>query len=158
MLVAGAVVGVLSGAALGVLWWRLAPRVPIVIQPDGSRPQGFQPEEYLAADIAFAALAFVAGVILTIALAAMRRQHLLGVCCRGSVASALGTFAMWQVGTRLGSVDIEGLIATTDVEFVVNAPLDVTMPGVYLVWAIASTTVVAVLALSDLLASARARR
>jgi len=158
VVIAGAVVGVLSGAALGVLWWRLAPRVPIVIQPDGSRPQGFQPEEYLAADIAFAALALVAGVILTIALAAMRRQHLLGVLTAGLVASALGTFAMWQVGTRLGSVDIEGLIATTDVEFVVNAPLDVTMPGVYLVWAIASTTVVAVLALSDLLASARARR
>lgn len=158
LVIAGAIVGLLSGAALGVLWWRLAPRVPIVIQPDGSRPQGFQPEEYLAADIAFAAIALVAGVILTIALAAMRRQHLLGVLTAGLVASALGTAAMWQVGTRLGSVDIEGLVATTDVEFVVDAPLDVTMPGVYLVWAIASATVVAVLALSDLLVSYRANR
>jgi len=158
LVIAGAIVGLLSGAALGVLWWRLAPRVPIVIQPDGSRPQGFQPEEYLAADIAFAAIALVAGVILTIALAAMRRQHLLGVLTAGLVASALGTAAMWQVGTRLGSVDIAGLVATTDVEFVVDAPLDVTMPGVYLVWAIASATVVAVLALSDLLASYRANR
>jgi hypothetical protein len=157
VLIAGAVVGLLSGAALGVLWWRLAPRVPIVIQPDGSRPQGFQPEEYLAADIAFAALALVAGVILTVALAAMRRQHLLGVLAAGLVASALGTVAMWQVGTRLGSVDIDGLVATTEVEFVVDAPLAVTMPGVYLVWAIAAATVVAVLALSDLLASYRAR-
>jgi hypothetical protein len=58
----------------------------------------------------------------------------------------------------LGSVDIEGLVATTEVEFIVNAPLNVTMPGVYLVWAIASATVVAVLALSDLLASARVSR
>ncbi|HEV8024367.1 MAG TPA: hypothetical protein VGP37_05730 [Candidatus Nanopelagicales bacterium] len=158
VVIAGVVVGLLSGAALGVLWWRLAPRVPVVIQPDGSRPEGFQPEEYLAADIAFAALALVAGLILTVALAAMRRQHLLGVLLAGLVAGTLGTFAMWQVGTRLGSVDIEGLIATTDVEFVVDAPLEVTMPGVFLVWAIASAVVVAVLALADWLASFRLDR
>ena len=157
VVVAGIISGLLGGAALGVLWWRLAPRVPIVIQPDGSRPQGFQPEEYLAADIAFAALALVAGVVLTIALAAMRRQHLLGVLGAGLIASVLGTFAMWQVGTRLGSVDIEGLIATTEEEFVVDAPLSVTMPGVLLVWAIGSAVVVVVLAFADYLATFRSR-
>lgn len=158
VLLAGVVTGVLVGAALGVLWWRLAPRVPIVIQPDGSRPQGFQPEEYLAADISFAAIAVVAGVIVTIGLAAMRRSHLLGVLAAGLLASGVGTWAMWQVGTRLGSVDIEGLIATTEKEFVVDAPLTVTMPGVFLVWAIASTAVVAVLALGDWLALVRVSR
>jgi len=158
VLVAGIIVGLLSGAALGVLWWRLAPRVPIVIRPDGSRPQGFQPEEYLAADIAFAVLALVAGIVLTIALAAMRRQHLLGVLAAGLIGSAVGTLAMWQVGTRLGSVDIEGLIATTEEEFVVNAPLAVTMPGVFLVWAIGSAAVVVVLAFGDWLAGIRSRR
>lgn len=158
MILAGLIVGLASGAALGVLWWRLAPRVPIVIQPDGSRPQGFQPEEYLAADVSFAALALAAGIIVTIALAAMRRQHLLGVLSAGLIASALGTLAMWQVGTRLGSVDIEGLIATTEQEFVVDAPLEVTMPGVYLVWAIGSASVVLLLALGDWLASLRSRR
>lgn len=155
VLVAGAIMGVLGGAALGVLWWALAPRVPIVIQPDGTRPQGFQPEEYLAADISFAAIAVVAGIIVTVGLAAMRRHHLLGVLGAGLLASALGTVAMWQVGTRLGSVDIEGLIATTDEEFIVDAPLMVTMPGVFLVWAIAAAVVVAVLALGDWLATLR---
>jgi len=157
VLLAGAIVGLLGGAALGVLWWRLAPRMPIVIKPDGSRPQGFQPEEYLAADISFAALALVAGIIVTIALAAMRRSHLLGVLAAGLLSSAVGSAAMWQVGTRLGSVDIEGLIATTEAEFVVDAPLSVTMPGVLLVWAIASATVVAILAFGDWLATLRAR-
>lgn len=149
MVIAGLVVGALSGAALGVVWWRLAPRASVVIRPEGVRPQGFQPEEYLAADVSFAALALVAGVILTIALAAMRRHHMLGVLTAGLLASAVGTAAMWQVGTRLGSVDIEGLIATTEEEFVVQGPLEVTMPGVFLMWAIASATVVAVLALGD---------
>jgi len=158
VLIAGIVVGILSGAALGVLWWRLAPRVPIVIQPDGSQSQGFQPEEYLAADVAFAAIALVAGIILTIALVAMRRQHLLGVLMASLIASSLGTLAMWQVGTRLGSVDIEGLVATTEVEFVVDAPLEVTMPGVFLIWAIAAASVIALLALADWLATTRSHR
>lgn len=156
VLLAGGIVGLLGGGALGVLWWALAPRMPIVIKPDGSRPQGFQPEEYLAADISFAALALVAGIIVTVALAAMRRSHLLGVLAAGLLASGVGTVAMWQVGTRLGSVDIEGLIATTEAEFVVDAPLAVTMPGVLLVWSIAAAAVVAVLALGDWLATFRA--
>lgn len=146
---AGLLVGALSGAALGVLWWQLAPRASVVVRPDGVRQQGFQPEEYLAADVSFAALALVAGVIVTIGLAAMRRQHLVGVLFAGVLAGVAGTLAMWQVGTRLGSVDIEGLIATTQEEFVTQAPLEVTMPGVYLVWAIAAATVVAFLAIGD---------
>lgn len=146
---AGLLVGALSGAALGVLWWQLAPRASVVVRPDGVRPQGFQPEEYLAADVSFAALALVAGIIVTVGLAAMRRQHLVGVLFAGVLAGVVGTLAMWQVGTRLGSVDIEGLIATTQEEVVTQAPLEVTMPGVYLVWAIAAAAVVAVLAVGD---------
>lgn len=155
VVIAGVLVGALSGIALGVVWWRLAPRASVVIRPEGVRPQGFQPEEFLAADVSFAALSLAAGVILTIALASMRRQHLLGVLMAGLLASVVGTFAMWQVGTRLGSVDIEGLVATTEEEFVVQGPLEVTMPGVFLMWAIASATVVAVLALGDWLMAHR---
>ena len=150
---AGVLVGALSGAALGVLWWQLAPRASVVVRPDGVRPQGFQPEEYLAADVSFAALALVAGIIVTIGLAAMRRQHLVGVLFAGLLAGIVGTLSMWQVGTRLGSVDIEGLIATTQDEVVTQAPLEVTMPGVYLVWAIAAAAVVVTLALGDWLAA-----
>lgn len=149
MVFAGLLVGALSGAALGVLWWQLAPRASVVVRPDGVRPQGFQPEEYLAADVSFAALALVAGVIVTMGLAAMRRQHLVGVLFAGVLAGIAGTVAMWQVGTRLGSVDIEGLVATTSEEVVTQAPLEVTMPGVYLIWAIAAAAVVAALAIGD---------
>ena len=78
----------------------------------------------------------------------------LGVLVAGLLASAVGTLAMWQVGTRLGSVDIEGLIATTSEEFVTDAPLE-TMPGVYLVWSISAATVVLVLAIADWLVARR---
>ncbi len=53
VVVAGLVVGLFSGLALGVVWWQLAPSVPVIVRPGDSFPQGFQPEGYLAADATF---------------------------------------------------------------------------------------------------------
>ncbi len=152
---AGVIVGLISGAALGVVWSALAPRVPLVIAPESASPQGFQPEEYLASDIAFGILGLVAGVAITIGLAYMRREHLLSVLVAALLASGLGTAAMWFVGTRLGSVDIEGLQATTTGEIIVDAPLTVSLPAVYLMWSVAAALIVTILALSDWITEVR---
>lgn len=143
---AGLVMGVLAGLALGVIWARLAPRVPLVIGPDTKRPDGFQPAEYLAADVTFAALAIIAGVAIAVGLARMRREHLLSVLGAALLAGVIGTTLMWFVGEHLGAVDIEGLSATLTEETVVDAPLQLSMPAVALLWPIASTLVVVVLA------------
>jgi hypothetical protein len=147
VLAAGLVVGLIAGAALGVLWWQLAPRVQLVIEP-GSVTTGYDTGGYMAADVAFSALGAVAGVAIAVGLARMRREHLAGVLAAAMLASAIGTTAMWLVGTKLGSVDIEGLQATVD-QVVVDAPLRVSAPAAYLVWSIASAIVVAVLAATD---------
>jgi len=158
VLLAGVVVGLVSGAALGVVWWALAPRVPVVVRPGVTFPEGYQPEGFLAADVAFGVLALVAGVAITIGLASMRRDHLLSVLVGALLASVAGTAAMWFVGTRLGSVDIEGLIATTTEDLVVDGPLEVSMPVMFIIWALASAVVVTILALSDWIAETRARQ
>ena len=158
VIVAGLIVGAISGAALGVVWWALAPRVPLIVRPGVSFPENYQPEGFLAADAAFGALAIVAGVAITIGLANMRREHLFSVLVAALLASAVGTAAMWFVGTRLGSVDIDGLIATTTEDLVVDAPLAVSMYGMFLMWALASAAVVTVLALGDWVKELRAHR
>jgi hypothetical protein len=158
VIVAGLVFGLVSGVALGVVWWRLAPRVPVVVQPGGVFPDGYQPEGFLAADAAFGALAVVAGIAIAIGLANMRREHLLSVLVAALLASAVGTAAMWFVGTRLGSVDIDGLSATTTTDVVVDAPLKVSLPGMFLMWALASTVVITILALGDWVVEVRAAR
>ncbi|MEI6361181.1 MAG: hypothetical protein WCP95_03520 [Actinomycetes bacterium] len=158
VIIAGVVVGLVSGLALGVVWWRLAPRVPLVVQPGASFPQGYQPEGYLAADAAFGALAVIAGVAITIGLANMRREHLFSVLIAALLAGVIGTAAMWWVGTRLGSVDIQGLSATTTTDVVVDAPLKVAMPGMYVMWPIASALVVTILALGDWISEVRSAR
>jgi len=149
VLVAGLITGLVAGLALGVVWWKLAPRVPLVVQPGATFPQGYQPEGYLAADAAFGILAIIAGIAITIGLANMRREHLFSVLVAGLLSGVVGTAAMWWVGTRLGSVDIQGLSATTEVDVVVDAQLRVAMSGMFVMWPLASAFVVTVLALGD---------
>jgi len=140
------IIAPLVGAALGVLWWRLAPRVPLLLRPDADPWPGYQPEGYIGADVAFAVLGLIAGVLVTIGLLRMRREHLMTVLIASVLTGVLGSAVMWFVGTRLGSVDIEGLIATTTQDLTVDAPLVVTLPGVYLVWPLAAAFVVTLVA------------
>ena len=158
VVVAGRVVGLFSGLALGVVWWQLAPSVPVIVRPGDSFPQGFQPEGYLAADATFGLLGVIAGIAITIGLANMRRDRLLSVLIAGLLSGVVGTAAMWFVGTRLGSVDIEGLSATTDTDLVIEAPLQVAMPGMFLMWPLAAALVVTVLALGDWIVEVRSAR
>jgi hypothetical protein len=152
---AGVIMGGIAGAALGVVWWQLAPRVPVAVNGSDARPDGFQPEGFFAADVAFMVLALVAGLIVTIGLARMRREDLLGVLVAALLSGAIGTFVMWIVGTRLGSVDIEGLMGTTEAEIVVDGPLTVSLPAAFLVWPLVAAITVTLLALGDWLSQRR---
>lgn len=156
---AAVVIGVLAGAALGVVWWRLAPRAALVVGPDSVAPEQYQPREWLAADVTFAAIAILAGIVATIALARMRRGHLLTVLASAILAGAIGSAVMAFVGQRLGSVDIEGLQATLATDpAVVEGPLEVTMPAVLLTWPVTAAAVVTAVAFGDWLAERRRAR
>lgn len=155
VLTMGIVIGAIAGVALGVLWWRLAPRVPIVVRPDTSYPAAYQPDGYIAADVAFALLAVVAGIAITIGLVRMRREHLLACLVAAILSGLIGSVLMWFVGGRLGHVDIEGLSATISDKVVVDAPLQLSMPALLLVWPIAGAVVVSVVAFADWLSEVR---
>ena len=155
---AGVVMGTGIGIALGVIWWRLAPRVPLEIRPDRVVPDGYQPDGYLGADVAFAVLALVAGVGVAVGLIRMRRDHLTSVLVAALLAGAIGSLLMWFIGQRLGSVDIEGLSATAEAGTVVDAPLRLSMPALLLVWPITSALAITVLAAADWWQEVRAAR
>lgn len=149
VLTAGIVIGVVAGAALGVVWWRLAPRVSVVVRPDAVFPSNYQPDGYIGADVAYAALACIAGVAVTIGLVNMRREHLLSALWSAILSGAIGSALMWLVGSRLGSVDIAGLSATIEDKVVVDAPLALTMPAILLIWPATAALVVTVVAFAD---------
>lgn len=151
----GVIIGAIAGVALGVLWWRLAPRVPIVVRPDATYPAVYQPDGYIAADVAFAGLALVAGIAITIGLVRMRREHLLACLVAALLSGAIGSVLMWFVGERLGQVDIEGLSATITDKVTVDAPLHLNMPALLLVWPIAGALVITCIAFADWLGEVR---
>jgi hypothetical protein len=151
--ITGVIAGGLSGAALGVMWWALAPRVSVVITPDRVFPENFQPQEYFAANIAFGAIGATAGVLMAIGLVSMRREHLLTSLVAALASSVVGTFAMWWVGSHLGFVDL----ANVDIpdSTVVDAPLEVTLPAMLLMWPLGSSSVILIMAIGDYLAQRR---
>ncbi len=151
VIVAGLIFGVVIGLALGVIWWRLAPRVQIGVE--SGQLIDFQPTGFLASDVTFAFLAILAGILVTIGLATMRREHLVSVLIAGVLSGVVGSLAMWWVGHSLGGVEIDGLAGTQDQ--VIDGPLVVHMPAVLLMWPIAAAGVVTVLALGDWLSSLR---
>ena len=145
VITAGVVFGLVIGAALGVLWWRLAPRVEVVVE--SGQLVDFQTKGFLASDISYGALAIVAGLLVTIGLARMRREHLLSVLVAGVLSGLVGSFAMLWVGHYLGRVDIAGLAGTE--ARVVEGPLVLHMGAMLLVWPIIAAVVVTVLAFED---------
>ncbi len=151
VIVAGLIFGVVVGLALGVIWWRLAPRVQVVVE--SGQLVDFQPTGFLASDVTFAFLALLAGVLVTIGLATMRREHLISVLVAALLSGVVGSLAMWWVGHSLGGVEIEGLAGTQ--HQVVDAPLVLHMPAVAMMWPIAAAGVVTVLAFGDWLSGLR---
>ena len=155
VLIAGLISAVVFGAALGVVWWKLAPRVSVIVKEGETWPANYQPNEYLGADVAFGALALLAGLGLTIALVYMRREHLLSTLASAVLSGFVGSALMWFVGTRLGGVDIAGLSGTDEV--VVEAPLQLTLPAMIMIWPLTAAVVISIVSAADWLSAARQR-
>ena len=155
VLIAGLISAVVIGAALGVVWWKLAPRVSVIVKEGETWPANYQPNEYLGADVAFGALALLAGLGVTIALIYMRREHLLSTLASSVLSGFVGSALMWFIGTRLGGVDIAGLSGTEEV--VVEAPLQLTLPAMIMIWPLTAAVVISIVAAADWLSAARAR-
>jgi hypothetical protein len=155
VLIAGLISAVVIGAALGVVWWKLAPRVSVIVKEGETWPANYQPNEYLGADVAFGALALLAGLGVTIALIYMRREHLLSTLASSVLSGFVGSALMWFIGTRLGGVDIAGLSGTEEV--VVEAPLQLTLPAMIMIWPLTAAVVISIVAAADWLSAARKR-
>lgn len=152
-----AVAGVAAlGALLGVAWEAVAPRVALVVAGDGKPyPEGYQPEGYVAGDGIAAVLCLAAGVVVGLSTVwVMRRavapdRSLLAALAAAVVLGCVGAAALWWTGHRLGDVDLDALVAASVPGDVISAPLRLRMPGVLVLWPLASVLVVFLAALSD---------
>ena len=90
---------------------------------------------------------------MAIGLVSMRREHLVASLVASLASAVVGTFAMWWVGSHLGFVDL----ANVDIpdSTVVDAPLEVTLPAMLLMWPLGSSLVILIMAIGDCLAQRR---
>lgn len=134
------------GAVLGVAWWAWAPRVVLDVFGDATFPAEFQPGGYITDD-AIAALACMAGGVLTMGVAAIlarrRGGSMLAYPTLGwaLIAGAVGAVVLWWTGSQLGAVDLAAAVAAAGDGGQVEAPLVLRMPGVLVLWPLASALV-----------------
>ena len=146
------------GAALGVLWASMAPRVDLFVAGDGKAyPQGYQPEGYMTDDGIAAALCIGAGALVGV-LAIVLLRRALGedrdLAARWATfvvipLGAVGAIALWFVGSRIGNVDLAAALSMASEGDAVTAPIRLRMPGVLVLWPAASVLVVFAVALAD---------
>jgi hypothetical protein len=131
------------GAALGAAWWALAPSVVLKVVGTATFPAEFQPRGYIADD-GIAALACILGGVVTMGVAALLARRCCGTAVGyptlgwSLVAGVVGAIVLWWVGTRLGAVDVEAAVAAVGDGGQVEAPLRLRMPGVLVLWPLAS--------------------
>lgn len=152
-----ALVAVLGlGALLGLLWESLAPRVSLVIASDGNPyPEGYQPEGYMTDDGIAALLCVGAGLVVGLAAVwvsrriASRDHSLLVALVSVLVLGTAGALALWWTGVTVGAFDFDALVATSAEGTTLTAPLELRMPGVLVLWPLASVLIVFLAALGD---------
>ena len=152
-----ALVAVLGlGALLGLLWESLAPRVSLVVASDGKAyPEGYQPEGYMTDDGVAALLCVAAGLIVGLASVwvarriASRDHALLVALASVLVLGAAGALALWWTGVAVGAFDFDALLASSPEGTALTAPLELRMPGVLVLWPLASVLIVFLAAVGD---------
>ncbi|MEU9592212.1 AAA family ATPase [Streptomyces sp. NPDC048193] len=133
----------LSGALLGVLWWWLAPSVPLVGDVvDGSWVvylKDSEGEQAVGVDGTFTLLALGFGVISALAVFLLRRRGGVPLVVALGVGAFLGSLLAWKVGVWLGpGQDVIAHAREVGKGTTFSAPLKLGAKGAWLAWPFAA--------------------
>lgn len=140
------VVVALLGALLGVLWWRLAPSVPLVGDVvDDSWVVYFKDsegEQAIGVDGTFTLLALAFGLVSAVAVFLWRRRGGVPLVIGLAVGAFLGSLLAWWLGVRLGPTgDVIAHAKEVGKGVAFSAPLKLGAKGALLAWPLAALIV-----------------
>ncbi|MGC9543001.1 AAA family ATPase [Streptomyces sp. UG1] len=140
------VVVALFGALLGVLWWRLAPSVPLVGDVvDGQWVVYFKDsegEQAVGVDGTFTLLALGFGLVSAFAVFLWRRRGGVPLVVAMAVGGLLGALLAWRVGVWLGpSGDVIAQAKEAGEGVAFSAPLKLGAKGALLAWPLGALVV-----------------
>ncbi|MEY9990642.1 hypothetical protein ABIE67_002674 [Streptomyces sp. V4I8] len=141
-----AVVVAVFGALLGVLWWRLAPSVPLVGDVvDKSWVVYFKDsegEQAVGVDGTFTLLALAFGLVSAVAVFLWRRRGGVPLVVALAVGGFLGALLAWRVGVWLGPTeDVIGHAKEAGKGVTFSAPLKLGAKGALLAWPLGALVV-----------------
>ena len=128
----------LAGIPVGVVWWLVAPLVPIVKRADGLYRIGESNESAVAADGWLAILGVAAGIAVALVVYLASRPGRVGPLLALAVGGVLGSVVAWRTGPLLGPGDLESAARALPVGGRLSASLDVSAYGVLLTWPMAA--------------------
>ncbi|MXM62915.1 AAA family ATPase [Streptomyces sp. HUCO-GS316] len=136
----------LAGALLGVLWWWLSPKVPLVGQLVDQKwvvyLKDTEGEQAIGVDGTFTLLALAFGVVSAVVVFLVRRRGGVPVVVALGVGGLLGSLLAWRVGEWLGpEQDVIAHARAVGKGVTFSAPLKLGAKGAWLAWSMAALLV-----------------
>lgn len=138
-----AVAVALGGVLLGVLWWWLAPRVPLVGDVVGDNwvvyLKDSEGEQGIGVDGTFSLLALGFGAVSALAVFLVRRRGGVPLVVALAVGGLLGSVLAWRLGVWLGPAsDVIAQARSAGKGVTFDAPLKLSAKGALLAWPFAA--------------------
>ncbi len=131
-----------TGIALGLLWLRLAPRVPLVWDGRSVLLKESEAEHAVGTDGVFILLGLAFGALAALAVFLRHRQGGVAVVVGLALGGVLGSVLGWGTGTLLGPAhDVKARAREVGEGVVFDAPLELQAYGALLAWPIAAMAV-----------------
>lgn len=128
---------VLTGVAVGVVWWLVAPRAQVRIESDGGYFLDPHPEQYVAGDAVFGLISLAAGLVAGILVWRFSRRRPMAAVVGLAAGGLAGALVARWVGLYLGRVDEQALVHEPTGS-IVSVALSLTAVGLVLVLPLAA--------------------
>lgn len=137
-----AVMALLGGALLGLLWWWLAPHVPLVSDGSAVYFKDTEGEQAVGVDGTFTLLALGAGALSGLVVFLLRRRGGVPLVVALTVGGLLGAVLAWRLGVWLGpETDVAARAKEVGQGVTFSAPLKLAAKGALLAWPLAGLLV-----------------
>ncbi|WP_371580954.1 DUF2567 domain-containing protein [Streptomyces sp. NBC_01314] len=137
-----AVMALLGGALLGLLWWWLAPHVPLVSDGSAVYLKDTEGEQAVGVDGTFILLALGAGALSALVVFVLRRRGGVPLVVALTVGGLLGAVVAWRLGVWLGpETDVAARAKEVGQGVTFSAPLKLAAKGALLAWPLAALLV-----------------
>ncbi|MEE1765456.1 MULTISPECIES: DUF2567 domain-containing protein [unclassified Streptomyces] len=136
------VMTLLGGALLGVLWWWLAPHVPLVSDGSAVYFKDTEGEQAVGVDGTFTLLALGAGALSALVVFLLRRRGGVPLTVALLIGGLLGAVVAWRLGVWLGpGTDVAARAKEVGQGVTFSAPLKLAAKGALLAWPLAALLV-----------------